>query len=291
MKKYKTGWWLRQIGKYQLYLLLPLLLAFFIRLFLCNFYRVPSESMSPGIIAGDFIMAEKWTYGARIFTGLKFGKNEDPPLKRVPGLGHIRRGDVVVFNFPHRRTWDTVRMHLNLFLVKRCIGLPGDSLSIVNGYYHISGRQDTVGYVSGQKQLVRHRNLLDSSIMRTYPADTAIHWDALNFGPLYIPEVGSTIALTPHNFVLFHRQITYETETVVHMKDSLVYLNDSLVHEYTFRTNWYFMAGDQVMNSQDSRHIGLIPEKYIIGKACIILSSKDMDIGKRRWNRMFKKIR
>jgi len=96
--------------------------------------------------------------------------------------------------------------------------------------------------------------------------------------------------LTPENFKLYRKQIVYETGAVVRRKDSLIYINDTLTHDYTFRSNWYFIAGDKVMNSQDSRYIGLIPETFIIGKASRVLTSKDRNTGKRRWNRMFKRI-
>ena len=42
------------------------------------------------------------------------------------------------------------------------------------------------------------------------------------------------------------------------------------------------MAGDKVINSQDSRYTGLIPEKYIIGKTSMVLTSKEKNTGKRR---------
>ena len=107
----------------------------------------------------------------------------------------------------------------------------------------------------------------------------------------YIPAAGATIALTPENFKLYRKQIMYETHAVIRSEDSLVYINDSIRHEYRFRSNWYFVAGDKVMDSQDSRYIGLIPEAYIIGRALLIMSSKDRDTGKRRWNRMLKRIK
>ncbi len=282
---------LKSILKFILYIFLSLLLALIIRLFLCNFYRVPSDSMKPNIIAGDFIFTNKWSYGARIFTSLKFGIREDPPMVRVPGLGHIRRNDVVVFNFPHRRS-DSIQMNLNLFLVKRCIGLPGDSLSSINGFYHNAGLNDTVGYVSGQKQVARYYHTLEPEIKNILPRDSAhFAWDVLNFGPWYVPAAGATIPLTVQNFILYHQLLSYETNKKVVMIDSLVYINDTLAIDYTFRYNWYFMAGDNVINSQDSRYIGLIPEQYIIGKASMVLSSKDPYTGKRRWNRMIQRIK
>ena len=277
--------------KYILLVVLSLMLAFLIRLFLCNFYVVPSDSMEPAILPGDFILTNKWTYGARIFTSLKFDKESDLPMVHIPGLRQIRRNDVVVFNFPYRYAKDTIRMNLEKIFVKRCIGLPGDSLSAIGGFYHVSGLADTLGNIPEQKQLVRHRLTLDSVIIRATAFDKSFQWDVFDFGPFYIPVTGTTIALTPENFKLYHKQIVYETRAVIRMEDSLVYINDTLRQEYTFRTNWYFIAGDKAMNSQDSRYIGLIPETYIIGRASLVLTSKDRIMEKRRWGRFFKIIR
>ncbi len=280
--------------KILLYLVLSLLLALFIRLFLCNFYRVPSDSMSPTVITGDFILTEKWTYGARVFTGLKLNKHGEPSMIRIPGFGRVQRGDVVVFNFPYRSyhsAWDTIHMHLNLFLVKRCIGLPGDTLSVADGYYRIAGISDTMGYIPEQKRLARYRGELEPAIYRTFPYDSVLNWNIRDFGPLYVPAAGTAIPLTPKNVVLYGRQMVYETDAVIRTEGSSVYVNDTLKTHYTFRRNWYFMAGDNVMNSQDSRYIGMIPETYVIGKASVILSSKDRYTGKRRWNRFLKRIK
>jgi signal peptidase I len=139
--------------------------------------------------------------------------------------------------------------------------------------------------------MAENRSTLDPVILRAVAFDPCFHWDVINFGPFYVPAAGSTIRLTPENFKLYHKQIVYETGVAVRMKESLVYIGDTLRHEYTFRSNWYFMAGDKVMNSQDSRYIGLIPESYIIGRASMVLTSKDGYTGKRRWNRMLKRIR
>ena len=277
--------------KYVLYITLSLLLALVIRLFTCNFYVVPSDSMEPGIIPGDFILANKLTYGARIFIGLKFDRNSDPPMIHVPGFRSIRRNDVVVFNFPYRYGWDTIRMNLETIFVKRCIAIPGDSISAIEGFYHIDGLADTLGYIPEQERMVRNRASLEPAIRNAVAFDKSFHWDVINFGPFYIPAAGKTIVLTTENFKLYRKQIVYETRAVVRIKDSLVYINDILKHDYTFRTNWYFIAGDKVMNSQDSRYIGLIPEAYIIGRASMIMTSKDRNTGKRRWNRMFKRIK
>ena len=288
MKNFKSL--TKSILKYVLYIFLSLLLALIIRVFTCNFYVVPSDSMEPTILPGDFILANKLTYGARIFTSLKFDRNSEPPMRHVPGFSSVRRNDVIVFNFPYRYKWDTIRMNLEKIMVKRCIGLPGNHLSAIEGFYHVSGLKDTLGYIPGQRQLIRNRSMLDSVVIRAVAFDKSLHWNIFDFGPFYIPAAGSTIALTPENFKLYRKLIIYETHAIVRQEDSLIYINEVLATYYTFRRNWYFVAGDKVTNSQDSRYIGLIPEDYIIGRASRVMSSKDTYTGKRRWNRFLKRI-
>jgi signal peptidase I len=147
------------------------------------------------------------------------------------------------------------------------------------------------GSYSVQKHLVRHRSTLDSAILKPSAFDEPLCWDVINFGPFYVPATGDNIALTPRNFKLYRKLIVYETGAVVRMEDSSVFIGDTLRRSYTFHNNWYFMAGDKVINSQDSRYIGLIPEVYIIGRAAMVRTSKNRGTGKRRWNRMFKRIR
>lgn len=49
-------------------------------------------------------------------------------------LQKIQRNDILVFNFPHPNTWDKIEMHILKYYIKRCVGLPGDTLSIRNGF-------------------------------------------------------------------------------------------------------------------------------------------------------------
>ena len=66
-------------------------------------------------------------------------------------------------------------------------------------------------------------------------------------------------------------------------------LGDSVVTAYTFREDYYFMAGDKALNSQDSRYWGLLPESFIVGRAFAVWWSED-ERGKTRWNRVWKRI-
>ena len=62
-------------------------------------------------------------------------------------------------------------------------------------------------------------------------------------------------------------------------KDCYVY---RLVRSYCFRENYYFMAGDRVTSSRDSRYWGLLPESYIVGVATLIWKSENMETEKMR---------
>lgn len=52
-----------------------------------------------------------------------------------------------------------------------------------------------------------------------------------------------------------------------------MYLGSQELREYVFMENWYFLGGDNVLNSKDSRYIGLFPEEYIVGIATRIMFS------------------
>lgn len=276
--------------KFLLYIAAILLSVLIVRLFFFNFYMVSSDSMNPTILSGDFIAVNKSIYGARIFTSLKFDRYRDPSIVRTPGFGRIRRNDVLVFNFPYHRKMDTIRMDIEKIYVKRCIGLPGDSVSAVNGIYHVAGFMDTLGYVSDQKKLANQNSTFASPIFQAPAFPKSLQWDIVNFGPFYVPAAGETIALTPENIKLYHKLLVYETSSFIHRNDS-TYIDNAPATHYTFRSSWYFVVGDRAMYSQDSRHFGPIPEAYIIGKASRVMWSKDMNTGEVRRDRSMKKIR
>lgn len=91
--------------------------------------------MSPTLIAGDRILANKLVAGARIYKKIEFGK--DIPLRsfRMPGLREVRPNDVVIFNAPRGYDRGRIEFRINYVYTKRCIGAPGDSISIREGYF------------------------------------------------------------------------------------------------------------------------------------------------------------
>ncbi|ACE90436.1 signal peptidase I [Rhizobium phaseoli] len=104
-----------------------LILAMVIRTVLFQPFTIPSGSMMPTLLVGDYIFVNKFAYGYSkyslpfspdIFSGRLFGS--DP-----------KRGDIVVFRFPPNPEVD---------YIKRCIGLPGDHIQVTDGVLYVNGK-------------------------------------------------------------------------------------------------------------------------------------------------------
>ena len=74
-------------------------------------------------------------------------------------------------------------------------------------------------------------------------------------------------------------------------KQEQVFIGDSLIHQYCFKKNYYFVSGDNMANSQDSRYWGMLPEEYIVGKATRIWNSKEKYTDQIRWERILMQIK
>jgi len=104
-----------------------LMIALFLRVIFFQPFTIPSASMEPTLLEGDYIIVSKYSYG--------YSKNSipfSPPLfkgrimERIPD-----RGDVVVFKLPRDGHVD---------YIKRLIGLPGDRIQVIGGVLHINGK-------------------------------------------------------------------------------------------------------------------------------------------------------
>ena len=87
---------------------------------------------------------------------------------------------------------------------------------------------------------------------------TRDEWNIKNWGPLTVPSKGLTVELDSFTLELYRQVIEYETDLAL----------DENPGEYTFKENYYFVVGDNAMDSYDSRYWGFIPESFIIGVVC-----------------------
>lgn len=267
----------------------PIIYYALFRIFVVGVYPVPSDSMQPAIMPGDVILVNKLKLGPRTFKSLDFLNCDTIPVKniRFKGYGQIERNDVVVFNYPYADSWSRARFNYKAIYVKRCLGLPGDTISIENGFYKVAGFNKFLGNQDNQYRLSQ----FPDEILDTISGNRRENgWTVKNFGPLYIPKAGDRICLDSINREYYTRIIEWETGGQVTSKNGIYYLNSDTISCYIVQNNYYFMAGDKVSNSRDSRFWGLLQEEYIIGVVPFILYSKDVWDGYLRTDRFFKSL-
>lgn len=226
-----------------------LILALIVRTFFYQPFNIPSGSMKDTLLIGDYLFVSKFSYGYSRYS-IPFGL----PLfsGRIWG-GEPRRGDVIVFKLPRDNETD---------YIKRLIGLPGDSIQVLNGIVYINGNpvpRERIGdYVSSD----RYGNVTRVPKYReTLP--NGVSYDVLD--------------LVPDGF---------SDNTPV----------------YEVPQGHYFMMGDNRDNSTDSRvlsQVGYVPYENLIGRADIIFFSIEEDAyfwqvwkwpWSIRWERLFKLV-
>jgi len=121
-----------------------------------------------------------------------------------------------------------------------------------------------------------------------YPFDTFHKWTRENFGPVWVPKKGVTITLTPENFAMYERAIHVYENNKLEQRNGKIFINDKETNQYTFKMDYYWMMGDNRMDSQDSRYWGFVPEDHIVGEAGMIWMSWEGGV---RWKRLFNIIR
>ena len=254
-------------------------------------FRIPTDSMQPALHPGDNILVNKSIMGARIFNIWEAAENKEVEIYRLPGTGKVKRNDVLVFHYPYPHKNDSLSMHLLKYYVKRCIALPGDTMGIRSGHYYIKGMDEPIGNVEAQERIAR----LDGEnargiVMDAYPWDKYIDWTIQDFGPLHVPAAGQAVVMDSTAVKLYRNLVEWEQKKKLTFQGKEVFLGDSLIQEYRFRENYYFVGGDYMENSKDSRYWGLLPEPYVVGVATRIWKSVDKSTGKIRWDRVMKKI-
>ncbi|MBC7493997.1 MAG: signal peptidase I, partial [Flavobacterium sp.] len=126
-----------------------------------------------------------------------------------------------------------------------------------------------------------------------FPKNQNLNWSIDNYGPIYIPKAGVTVALTPKSLPFYKKIISeYEGSNKVNVIGNEVYINDKKALTYTFKQDYFWMMGDNRHNSLDARYFGYTPEDHIVGKPVFIwMSIEGINDGFKnwsiRWDRLF----
>jgi signal peptidase I len=358
------------LGEWVSSIVFAIIAATLVHTYVMQPYTIPTSSLEKSLLIGDFLFVSKFHYGARVpmttvaapmvhdslpFVGTKsYLKKPQLPYFRIPGFQDIKRNEIVVFNWPT----DTVRffrdpsnIHVEKPIdkksnyVKRCVGIPGDSLQIIDGYIYINGKQTVLpdrakpqylhkvettdgqqlsptllkryevtegGYNSEGNYYVLNltdenaaklkNNPLIKSVTkdiapsgnydpRIFPHNPQYDWSIDNYGPIYIPEAGKTVALNAQSLPFYKRIIEEYENNDLTVNGDEIFINGKLANSYTFKQDYYWMMGDNRHNSEDARYWGYVPYDHIVGKPVFIWFSWDSNgdgiANKIRWDRVF----
>jgi len=244
-------------------ILITILVAFCIKIFVMDAYRIPTGSMENTLVAGDYILVNKFLYGPSTPRTLPL-TNVKIPHVRLPGFKSPDRGDVIVFQFPGER--DEIAPDDNLNYIKRAVGLPGDSVKIRDREVFVNGK--LFPKLSTQRDANRSLKPKGRNDLRIFPTGAPYNED--NYGPIYVPKRGDTITVTKDNIKQWEIFLQRDGAAVAVLPDGSIKLNGEITSKYEIQRNYYFTLGDNRDNSLDSRFWGFVPEENIIGKALMI---------------------
>lgn len=176
------------------------LAAWILRTFLIQGAFIPTQSMEKSLLPGDFIFITKWQYGPRLpmtLLSVPFMHQNMPfsesmpsysdlielPYLRLPGFSEVKRNDVIVFNYPMESERPADK---RTFFVKRCMGLPGDTLEVFAKQVIVNG--DTI------------ENLPNYQFVRKVKATEALQQDWLD--SLGVTEGGLVSNMLDYEFPL-----------------------------------------------------------------------------------------
>lgn len=190
-----------------------------LRIFFFEIYTINQNSMNKTYHTGDRVLILKNFYS-------------------------IRHNDVVIFQKDHNN------------MIKRCLGLPGENIEIINGKIY-----SNKSLLPNPPSII-HNNIFKkdafsiSEISHTYGKK----WNLNNFGSYLIPKKGMNILLTSENIVIYGKLIE---------EDNHNEMPDLKRTYYTFKNNYFFFIGDNRPESVDSRFFGPIKESDINGKVIL----------------------
>lgn len=252
-----------------------LLQAFIAALFIISFFfqntRIPTPSMESTILVGDFVVVNKFIYGINSPKFIPYTEIKIPHF-RWDIFADPDRGDIVVFDFPGEKG-EFAPNPANIQYVKRCIGLPGDTITVRNKVVFVNGKPAPL------PTHVQYGASQNDPRIAPYMFPGIENWNPDNFGTFVVPKKGAKIKLDPKTAIGWQHFINREFEKeVVKVENGVVYIDGKPATEYTFQEDYFFMMGDNRDDSSDSRFWGPVSRKMIVGEAIFVLFSWDNTI-------------
>jgi signal peptidase I len=261
----------RRVGDYVLTIAATLFVAFLLKTFVIEAFRIPSGSMEDTLHIGDFLFVNKFIYGAETPKSLPLTNIEIPHF-RLPALSQPNRGDVIVFEYPGDRDEKKPQRAINY--IKRCIAVGGDTLLIQNKTVFVNGREFLL---RNRDRFARPSDFLPrESIEWMFPKGSSFNPDY--YGPIIVPQKGMSLDLSRGAIEQWQTFIERENHRVEIANGGTVLIDDAPATVYTVERDYLFMMGDNRDNSLDSRFWGFVPKENIVGKAMFVYWSWDTSI-------------
>ncbi|MCC6864745.1 MAG: signal peptidase I [Ignavibacteria bacterium] len=257
------------------------IVALILKIIFLEAYRIPTGSMENTLLVGDFLLVNKFIYGATTPRNIPFTQIRIP-FFRFPALKEPERGDVVVFDFPGNAN-EIVSAEITNY-IKRLIGKPGDTIQIINKKVLVNGVELPLPPEANIESRISQ-----GTFTNIFPKGAP--WNDDNYGPIIVPKKDDIIKLSPENIDDWRIFIKREGHSVRLTADNKVFIDEMENSAYKVERNYYFMMGDNRNNSLDSRFWGFMPEDNIIGEAMIIYWSWNPDISFGEFGRLFDSIR
>ncbi len=211
-------------------LLVVIFIVTCVRSSLADWYDIPSGSMQPTILVGDRVLVNKLAYDFKLpYTTFHLVRWASP-----------KRGQIVVFYSPEN----------GKRLIKRIIGIPGDTLAMTDNRLKINGQ-------------------------------------FVEYSPLHQHSIDKIEKEIQYNHLFLSEKLKEKQHSIM---VSLSYSPQQSFYSIKVPEGKYFMMGDNRDNSADSRGFGFIDRKMIIGQATTVVISRKGSFLRPRWSRFFRKL-
>jgi signal peptidase I len=248
-------------------LVLVLFLALVLKAFIVDAFKIPTGSMKDTLLEGDFLLVNKSAYSISTPHQIPFLSKRLSRTELI-STGKPEFNDIVAFEIP-ADYYDPDSEEYSI-LIKRIIGLPGDTIEIKDQILFINHKKyRTPSYI----KLNLNESPIENINKDLFPYNNK--WSLENYGPIIVPKKGMKVELNPKNILQWQNAINTDYgKKVISVEGTVINLNNTAIREYSFEKDYYFVLGDNRKNSIDSRYFGYIPEEWIIGKAFMIYWSK-----------------
>jgi signal peptidase I len=227
---------------YGLILLATVFVGVFLRVFVLDAARIRTASMADTLLPGDVVLINKLVYGPSTPSTIPFAGIAVPSL-RFPSIVSLRCGDVVLVQ-RHLPSGETVK------LVKRVIGLPGDTIAICGGTVFRNG-------------------------VRLPLPSSARAEGAGEVPPLAVPRAGDVLRISNSTLPLVSGAIMAEDGEISTERRSGLRADERSAEKYQAKNDWFYVIGDNRPNSIDSRVWGFVSGAEIAGRVVAIYWSRD----------------